>query len=250
MENQDNQDNELMAELQDIIAKENERISKPTDAMSEGVAILNNLIAEADKDMPLVETQLFAIQVINKEQAQEAIDSGRGKLVDNGFGSDTPDVEVISAGKVELIADTVPVKSIRRYLADLESALVLSQWKEPAGILVRAKRKGETIQVMALGNVLIYKKVMASGDTITKTWDSHKENQEPDRSQFDNKWDYEFVRNTYLHLTLPLMLKAQSPIMYEHILDMLKRNIARQIMNGERKNDITGDFGADSDDDD
>jgi hypothetical protein len=46
------------------------------------------------------------------------------------------------------------------------------------------------------------------------------------------------------------MLKAQSPIMYDHILDMLKKSIAKQVLNDERPPNLEGDFGDGSSDDD
>ena len=244
----ENQDNELMAELENIIAIESKRIAEPTDAQSEGLAIFKNLITAMEQDNPLVGTQVYSIRAVEPDEAKQALAEGAGRLVSNGFSKEENET-ASHAGRVELIADSVPVSKIRQFLGDLETALVLSQWKEPQGLLARAKRKGELVQAMALGNILIFQKVLASGDTITKSWDTNEEIA-PEPDEFDNKWDFEFLKNTYTHLTLPNMLKAQSPIMYEHILDMLKKNIAKQVLNGERPPDLEGDLGDGSSDDD
>jgi hypothetical protein len=86
---------------------------------------------------------------------------------------------------------------------------VLSQWKEPAGIIARVKRKGERLQAMALGQILVFQKELATGDKVTKSWDTNKD-EAPERDEFANGYEYKFLKNTYLHLTSPVMLKDKA----------------------------------------
>ena len=225
------EDKDIMAEVENLINEESKRIAEPTDAQSEGLVIFKNLIKEMDKDNPLKETQFYTIQVVDTEDAQEAIESGNGQLISNGR-SDTLDKENYQAGKVSLITDDIPLSKFPKFLGDLKTALVLSQWKEPAGLVARAKRNGYSVQAMVLGNILVFQKILPTGDKITKSWDTNTD-EAPEPDQFDNKWDFKFLRNTYTHLAQPLMLKAQSPVMYDQIMDMVKEDIAEDIKDGK-----------------
>jgi hypothetical protein len=220
------EDKDIMAELQAIVDKESERINKPTDAMSEGLAIFDNLMTAFDKDMPDSDTQLFIISHLSPEQIKQARKDHIAKLVPNGLSeADNKDAD---GGKVVMITDAIPADEMLSFLGDFESALVLSQWKEPAGIIARVKRKGERLQAMALGQVLVFQKQLATGDKITKSWDTSKD-LAPTRDEFANAYEYKFLKNTYTHLMTPLMLKEQSPTGYELVLEMIKTRIAKDM---------------------
>jgi hypothetical protein len=220
------EDKDIMAELQEIVDKESKRINTPTDAMSEGLAIFNNLITAFDNDLSDSDTQLFIVSPLSPKEAKIAIDNNEGKLVSNGQSRE--DNEGAKGGKVQMITDAIPADEMLNFLGDFESALVLSQWKEPAGIIARVKRKGERIQAMALGNILVFQKQLATGDKITKSWDTSKD-KAPERDEFANGYEYKFLKNTYTHLMTPLMLKEQSPTGYELVLDMIKTRIAKDM---------------------
>ena len=220
------EDKDIMAELQAIVDKESERINKPTDAMSEGLAIFNNLITAFDKDLPEADTQLFIISHLTPEQVQQAREADIAKLVPNGLSE--AENKGADGGKVEMITDSIPVDEMLSFLGDFEAALVLSQWKNPAGLITRVKRKGERLQAMVLGQVLVFQKQLATGDKITKSWDTNAD-KAPERDEFANGYEYKFLKNTYTHLMTPVMLKEQSPTGYELVLDMVKKRIARAI---------------------
>ena len=236
-------DKDIMAELQAIVDKESERINKPTDAMSEGLAIFNNLMTAFDKDMPDSDTQLFIISHLSPEQIKQARKDHIAKLVPNGLSE--KDNKNAEGGKVEMITDAIPADEMLSFLGDFESALVLSQWKEPAGIIARVKRKGERLQAMALGQVLVFQKELATGDKITKSWDTSKD-LAPTRDEFASGYEYKFLKNTYTHLMTPVMLKEQSPTGYELVLEMIKTRIAKDI---EADSSYRG-YDKDPDDDD
>lgn len=220
------EDKDIMAELQEIVDKESKRINRPTDAMSEGLAIFNNLITAFDKDMPDSDTQMFVISHLSPDEIKEASKDSKAKLVPNGLSRE--ENKGADGGKVEMVSDSIPADEMLSFLGDFEAALVLSQWKQPAGIITRIKRKGERIQVMALGQVLVFQKQLATGDKITKSWNTETDDA-PERDEFTNGYDFKFLKATYTHLMTPVMLKAQSPTGYELVLDMVKRRIARTI---------------------
>ena len=220
------EDKDIMAELQEIVDKESKRIKKPTDGLSEGLAIFNNLMTAFDKDMPDSDTQLFIISPLSPEQIKQARKENIGKLVPNGLSE--KDNKGADGGKVEMITDSIPADEMLSFLGDFESALVLSQWKEPAGIIARVKRNGERLQAMALGQILVFQKELATGDKVTKSWDTSKD-LAPERDEFANGYEYKFLKNTYTHLMTPVMLKEQSPAGYELVLDMIKTRIAKDI---------------------
>ena len=220
------EDKDIMAELQEIVDKESKRIKKPTDAISEGLAIFNNLMTAFDKDMPDSDTQLFIISPLSPEQIKQARKEHIAKLVPNGLSE--KDNKGADGGKVEMITDSIPADEMLSFLGDFESALVLSQWKEPAGVIARVKRKGERLQAMALGQILVFQKELATGDKVTKSWDTSKD-LAPERDEFANGYEYKFLKNTYTHLMTPVMLKEQSPAGYELVLDMIKTRIAKDI---------------------
>ena len=220
------EDKDIMAELQEIVDKESKRIKKPTDGLSEGLAIFNNLMTAFDKDMPDSDTQLFIISPLSPEQIKQARKENIGKLVPNGLSE--KDNKGADGGKVEMITDAIPADEMLSFLGDFESALVLSQWKEPAGVIARVKRNGERLQAMALGQVLVFQKELATGDKVTKSWDTSKD-LAPERDEFANGYEYKFLKNTYTHLMTPVMLKEQSPAGYELVLDMIKTRIAKDI---------------------
>lgn len=220
------EDKDIMAELQEIVDKESKRINRPTDAMSEGLAIFNNLITAFDKDLPDADAQLFIISHLSPEQVQQARKADIAKLVPNGLSE--AENKGADGGKVEMVSDSIPVDEMLSFLGDFEAALVLSQWKNPAGLITRVKRKGERLQAMVLGQVLVFQKQLATGDKITKSWDTNSD-KAPERDEFANGYEYKFLKNTYTHLMTPLMLKEQSPTGYELVLDMVKKRIARAI---------------------
>jgi hypothetical protein len=220
------EDKDIMAELQEIVDKESKRINRPTDAMSEGLAIFNNLITAFDKDLPDADAQLFIISHLSPEQVQQARKADIAKLVPNGLSE--AENKGADGGKVEMVSDSIPVDEMLSFLGDFEAALVLSQWKNPAGIIARVKRKGERLQAMVLGQVLVFQKQLATGDKITKSWNTNTD-EAPERDEFANGYEYKFFKNTYTHLMTPLMLKEQSPTGYELVLDMVKKRIARAI---------------------
>ena len=219
-------DKDIMAELQEIVDKESERIKKPKDALSEGLAIFNNLMTAFDKDLPDSDTQLAIISHLSPEQVKQARKENKAKLVANGLSE--KENKGADGGKVEMITDSIPIDEMLSFLGDFESALVLSQWKEPAGLIARVKRKGERLQAMALGQILVFQKELATGDKITKCWNTDKD-EAPERDEFANGYEFKFLKNTYTHLMSPLMLKAQSPIGYELVLDMIKTRIAKDM---------------------
>lgn len=220
------EDKDIMAELQAIVEKESERINRPTDAMSEGLAIFNNLITAFDNDLPDADTQLFIISHLSPEQIKQARKDDIAKLVPNGLSE--AENKGADGGKVEMVTDAIPVDEMLSFLGDFESALVLSQWKEPAGLIARVRRKGERLQAMVLGQVLVFQKQLATGDKITKSWNTSKDIA-PERDEFANGYEYKFLKNTYTHLMTPLMLKEQSPTGYELVLDMIKTRIAKDM---------------------
>lgn len=220
------EDKDIMAELQEIVDKENKRINEPTDAMSEGLAIFNNLITAFDNDLPDADTQLFIISHLSPEQVKQAREADIAKLVPNGLSE--AENKGADGGKVEMVTDAIPVDEMLSFLGDLESALVLSQWKEPAGLIARVKRKGERLQAMVLGQVLVFQKELATGDKITKSWNTRTD-EAPERDEFANGYEYKFLKNTYTHLMTPLMLKEQSPTGYELVLDMIKTRITKDM---------------------
>lgn len=220
------EDKDIMAELQEIVEKESKRINEPTDAMSEGLAIFNNLITAFDNDLPDADTQLFIISHLSPEQVKQAREADIAKLVPNGLSE--AENKGADGGKVEMVTDAIPVDEMLSFLGDLESALVLSQWKEPAGLIARVKRKGERLQAMVLGQVLVFQKELATGDKITKSWNTRTD-EAPERDEFANGYEYKFLKNTYTHLMTPLMLKEQSPTGYELVLDMIKTRIAKDM---------------------
>ena len=220
------EDKDIMAELQEIVDKESKRINRPTDAMSEGLAIFNNLINAFDKDMPDSDTQMFVISHLSPDEIKEASKDSKAKLVPNGLSRE--ENKGADGGRVEMVSDSIPADEMLSFLGDFEAALVLSQWKQPAGTITRIKRKGERIQVMALGQVLVFQKQLATGDKITKSWNTETDDA-PERDEFTNGYDFKFLKATYTHLMTPMMLKMQSPTGYELVLDMVKRRIAKAI---------------------
>ena len=191
------EDKDIMAELQEIVDKEGKRINKPTDAMSEGLAIFNNLMTAFDKDMPDSDTQLFIVSPLSPEQVKQARKDDIAKLVPNGLSE--KDNKGADGGKVEMVTDSIPADEMLSFLGDFESALVLSQWKQPAGVIARVKRNGERLQAMALGQVLVFQKELATGDKITKCWNTDKD-EAPERDEFANGYEFKFLKNTYTHL--------------------------------------------------
>ena len=220
------EDKDIMAELQEIVDKESKRINRPTDAMSEGLAIFNNLITAFDKDLPDADAQLFIISHLSPEQIKQARKDDIAKLVPNGLSE--AENKGADGGKVEMVSDSIPVDEMLSFLGDFEAALVLSQWKNPAGLITRVKRKGERLQAMVLGQVLVFQKQLATGDKITKSWNTNTD-EAPERDEFANGYEYKFLKNTFTLLMTPLMLKEQSPTGYELVLDMVKKRIARAI---------------------
>ena len=120
------EDKDIMAELQAIVDKESERINKPSDAMSEGLAIFNNLMTAFDKDLPDSDSHLFIVSPLTPKQVKQARKENIAQLVSNGLSEE--DNKGADGGKVEMITDSIPADEMLGFLGDLESALVLSQW--------------------------------------------------------------------------------------------------------------------------
>jgi len=225
----DKDNDNIMSELQDIINKETKKLT-PTNSKEEGLRIFNNLMEAFDNDMSSKTGELWIISHLDEEEMEEArARVSDDQIIDNGQTRE--ENKGAQGGKVEMITDAVPHKDMVGFLGDLETALVLSQWKEPAGLIARTIRKGERIQAMCLGNVLIFQKVLITGDKVTKVWNTNKE-EAPTRDDFGNSYDFNFLRNTYLHLMRPVMLKTESPTMYDEVMDMVKKNIKAKMEEG------------------
>ena len=108
------EDKDIMAELQEIVDKESKRINRPTDAMSEGLAIFNNLINAFDKDLPDADTQVFIISHLSPEEVQQARKADIAKLVPNGLSE--AENKGADGGKVEMVSDSIPVDEMLSFL--------------------------------------------------------------------------------------------------------------------------------------
>jgi hypothetical protein len=226
----EDENKDLMAELQAITDKEASRLESKES--KEQTAVFDGLLKAFDTDRTNTEAILAVINIVSREQALEELKGKSAKqILRNDVDLDDPDLQ---GGRVTIVTETLKAKQFMNMLQDFETSIVLSAWRKPAGLVSRVIIDNSVLQVMAFADKLSYRKTLPSGDSVTKHWNVNND-EAPEREHFDTEYEFDLVKSTYVHLTQPMMFKAESPLMYAETSAMILRRISKEINEGGRK---------------
>jgi hypothetical protein len=226
---------ELMAQLEGIMNNAGEDLMDKT--VKEATHIFSELCNQFDRDIPDdVEAILMGmVQVTDpdeeKEARQRARDADRAimsQYLENGV--DDPESRAM---RLQSIVTSLDAESILDLLQDTETAMLLSAWLEPEGLITRVRRPDGLLQVMTTAGSVQFIKTLPTGDRIVRFWGhERKENgraKYPERDDFANEYEYELCRGTYKYLAMPLELKKDSEAAYDTMLNAISEKLQRQV---------------------
>lgn len=221
---------DLMAELQAITDKEATRLE--SKEAKEQTAVFDGLLKAFDTDRANTEAILAVINIVSRDQAlTELGKEGAKRILRDDVDMDDPD---LMGGRVTIVTETLKAEQFMNMLKDFETSIVLSAWRKPTGLVSRVIIDNSVLQVMAFADKLSYRKTLPSGDSVTKHWNVIVD-ESPEREHFDTDYEYDLVKQTYIHLTQPMMFKSESPLMYAETSAMILRRISKEINEGGRK---------------
>lgn len=223
-------DKDLMAELQAITDKASKRMESRES--KEQVAVFDGMLKAFDTDRANTEAILAVINIVSKEQALEELKSPSARsILRDDVDQNDPD---LMGGRVTIVTEKLKAEQFMTMLKSFETSLVLAAWRKPTGLITRVMIDNSVLQVMAFSDKLSYRKSLPSGDSVTKHWDIATDDS-PEREHFDTDYEFDLVKQTYMHLSRPLMFKAESPIMYAETTSMILERISKEINNGGLK---------------
>ena len=231
----DNNEKELMAQLEGIINNAHEDLVDKT--VQEATHIFSELCKQFDTDIPdSVEAILLGLtEVTDAEEIDEAKERAKNhdKAVMSQFLEEGLDDPEARAMKLQSIVHQVDGERMLDLLQDTDTAMLLSAWLEPQGLITRVRRPDGLLQVMVTSGSVQFIKTLPTGDRIVKFWGAErKENGKtvyPERSDFANDYEYELCRGTYKYLAMPLELKSKSQEAYDTLLNSISEALQRQM---------------------
>jgi hypothetical protein len=236
----DNNEKELMDQLKGIIDNAGEDLANKT--VEEATHIFSVLCTQFDEHIPDdVEAVLMGMtEVSDPDEVSEARERAKtgdraimSQFLDNGL-----DTEGARAMKLQAIVQGIDGEMMLDLLQDTETAMLLSAWLEPEGLVARVRRPDGVLQVMTTAGSVQFIKTLPTGDRIVKFW-GHDRNPDgkhvyPMRDDFANDYEYELCRGTYKYLAMPLELKKDSQDAYDTLLNAISEKLQRQV---QRDND-------------
>ena len=226
---------ELMAQLEGIINNAGEDIANKT--VEEATHIFSVLCNQFDTDIPdEVEAVLLGLTEVSdpdevaeaKERAKTGDRSVMSQFLDNGL-----DTEGARAMKLQAIVQGIDGEMMLDLLQDTETAMLLSAWLEPEGLVARVRRPDGLLQVMVTAGSVQFIKTLPTGDRITRFWGHDRKpdgkHVYPERDDFANDYEYELCRGTYKYLAMPLELKKDSQDAYDTLLNAISEKLQRQV---------------------
>ena len=225
---------ELMAQLEGIINNAQEDIMEKT--VQEATHIFSALCKRFDQDIPDdVEAVLLGmVQVTDPDEEATAREHARTghKAIMSQFLENGVDDPESRAMKLQSIVTSLDAEMLLDLLQDTETAMLLSAWLEPEGLVARVRRPDGLLQVMVTAGSVQFIKTLPTGDRIVKFWgDKRKDSKAvyPERSDFANDYEYELCRGTYKYLAMPLELKKDSQAAYDTMLNAISEKLQRQV---------------------
>jgi hypothetical protein len=115
-------------------------------------------------------------------------------------------------------------------LNDIESNILLCAWLDPVGLITRLKRNGQILNVFASAETLVFIRQLPNGEQVTRSWGAETD-ERPKASEFDDDFDYEFIRLSYKALAEPHMIKAKSQDAFEMMVSAIGDKIQQKMEN-------------------
>ena len=225
---------ELMANLESIMNNAGEDLLDKT--VQEATHIFSQLCNQFDQDIPNdVEAVLLGmVQVTDPDEEKEARDRARAddRAITSQFLENGVDDPESRAMRLQSIVTSLDAEMLLDLLQDTETAMLLSAWLEPEGLITRVRRPDGLLQVMTTQGSVQFIKTLPTGDRIVRFWGDKREGGKavyPMRDDFANDYEYELCRGTYKYLAMPLELKKDSQAAYDTMLNAISEKLQRQV---------------------
>ena len=220
----------LMAELKAIV--DNEEQDMKGMAQQEAEHIFTQIIKEFSKDSDIKDKQSVLAVVSMVEDREKMIKD----ITENDAGyikSDfvTKDEMLNGVGKgaqCKVVGAGMSESKFVEMLNDIESSILLCAWLDPVGLITRLKRNGQTLNVFASAQTLVFIRQLSNGESVTRSWGADTDDR-PKASEFDDDFDYEFIRLSYKALAEPQMIKAKSQDAFEMMVSAIGDKIQQRM---------------------
>lgn len=222
----------LMAELKAIVDNEAEDLKGM--AQKEAEHIFTKIVDEFNQDDDLAEaSSVLAVvsMVADRDAMIKDIEENDAGYIRSEFVSDEDMRNGIGRGaQCKVVAKGMKEKRFMEALTDIESNILLNAWLDPVALITRLKRNDQILNVFASAENLVFIRQLPNGERVTRSWDSAAD-ERPTTAEFDDEFDYEFIRITYSALADPHMIKAKSKEAFEMMVNAIGDKIQRKMEN-------------------
>lgn len=222
----------LMAELKAIV--DNEAQDMKGDAQKEAEHIFGEMVKAFDKDEE-ISKRVSVLAVVSICEDREAmikdIQENDASYIKSEFISKEDMINGVGRGaQVKVVASGMKEKRFMEMLSDIESNILLNAWLDPVGLVTRVRRKGQILNVFCTGDNLVFIRQLSNGESVTRSWGADTDDR-PKASEFDDDFDYEFIRLTYGALAEPHIIRGKSQEAFDAMVSAIGDKIQRQMDN-------------------
>ena len=222
----------LMAELKAIV--DNEAQDMKGMAQQEAEHIFTQIVKEFSKDSDVCDKQsvLAVISIVeDRDKMIKDIEENDASYIKSDFVTKDEMLNGVGKGaQCKIVAADMSESKFIEMLNDIESNILLCAWLDPVGLITRLKRNGQTLNVFASAETLVFIRQLPNGEQVTRSWGGDKEDR-PKASEFDDEFDYEFLRLSYKALAEPHMIKAKSQDAFEMMVSAIGDKIQQKMEN-------------------
>jgi hypothetical protein len=220
----------LMAELKAIV--DNEAQDMKGMAQQEAEHIFTQIVKEFSKDNDIKdkESVLAVISIVeDRDKMIKDIEENDASYIKSDFVTKDEMLNGVGKGaQCKVVASGMTESKFVEMLNDIESNILLCAWLDPVGLITRLKRNGQTLNVFASAETLVFIRQLPNGEQVTRSWGADKEDR-PKPSEFDDEFDYEFLRLSYKALAEPHMIKAKSQDAFEMMVNAIGDKIQQKM---------------------
>lgn len=222
----------LMAELKAIV--DNEAQDMKGDAQKEAEHIFTQIVKEFSKDNDISDKDsvLAVVSMVEDREAMiKDITENDASYIKSDFVTKDEMMNGVGKGaQCKIVAAGMSESKFVEMLNDIESNILLCAWLDPVGLITRLKRNGQTLNVFASAETLVFIRQLPNGEQVTRSWGADTEDR-PKASEFDDDFDYEFIRLSYKALAEPHMIKAKSQDAFEIMVNAIGDKIQQKMEN-------------------
>jgi len=222
----------LMAELKAIVDTEAQDMKG--DAHREAEHIFTQIVKEFSKDSDVKDKQSILAVVSmceDREKMIKDITENDAAYIRSDFVTKEEMINGVGKGaQCKIVANNMSESKFVEMLNDIESNILLCAWLDPVGLITRLKRNDQTLNVFVSAENIVFIRQLPNGEQVTNSWGADT-NDRPKPSEFDDDFEYEFLRLSYKALAEPQMIKAKSQDAFEMMVSAIGDKIQQKMEN-------------------